>query len=107
MTYERQQQGFHIEAVYWAVDVSAFHDILDQVRTRLAQFVAELRAAMPAGEHEPTPAQVRRAVQSINITVGDNSPVNLTAPVAYAEQDSTATASSPTPEEKSWWKRPR
>ena len=107
MTYERQGRGVTVEAVYWAVDVSVLHDVLDQVRTRLTQFVAELRAAMPAGEHQPTPEQVHRAVQSIHITAGDNSPVNLTAPVAYAEERSTATTSPQERKTRPWWRRRR
>jgi hypothetical protein len=104
MTYERRDRGIVIEAVYWAVDVSVLQDVLDQVRTRLTQFVAELRNVMPAGESAPTPEQVHRAVQSIHITAGDYSPVNLTAPAAYADGDSSATASAGE-ERPRWWRR--
>jgi hypothetical protein len=105
MTYERQDRGIVVDNVYWAVHITALQDILDQVRTRLAEFVAELRSTMPTGEHEPTPAQVQRAVQNINITTGDNSPVNLAAPLAYAEQDATASASSGDRQRQHWWRR--
>lgn len=107
MTYERRGGGVVVEAVYWAVDVSVLQDVLDQVRTRLTQFVAELRDVMPAGEHEPTPEQVHRAVQSIQITAGDNSPISLTAPVAYAEEHSTAMASPQERMSRFWWRRRR
>jgi hypothetical protein len=95
MSYERRQQGVLVESVYWSVHVSALQDVLDQVRTRLAQFVAELRATMPAGAAEPTPEQVRQVVQQIiTINAGNHSPVTVHAPVAYAEQDSAAIAST-------------
>ncbi|WP_156724765.1 AbiTii domain-containing protein [Streptomyces apocyni] len=90
-----------IDDLYWAVSPSVLHDILDQVRTRLTQFVAELRSTMPAGSGTPTPEQVHRAVQSISIITGDNSPVTLTAPLAHA--DHGATASTATGVQQRWW----
>lgn len=94
-----------IDDLYWAVSPSALHDILDQVRTRLTQFVAELRSTMPTGSGTPTPEQVHRAVQNINITTGDNSPVTLTAPLAHADHGATASASIGG--RQRWWQRRR
>ncbi|RPK23513.1 hypothetical protein EES37_37800 [Streptomyces sp. ADI91-18] len=99
MSAQYRQQGISIEALYWSIDASALHGVVDQVRTRLTQFVAELRSAMPAGARVPSPEQVHRAVQSISIVTGDNSPVTITAPVAYAESGGTADARA-TPEPK-------
>ncbi|MFF0451188.1 hypothetical protein ACFYT4_33230 [Streptomyces sp. NPDC004609] len=79
-----------VTSVYWSVSTAALEGVLDQVRTQLTEFVAELRATMPPGDEEPTSEQVRRAVSSIQITVGDNSPVTVAAPVAYAERDAIA-----------------
>lgn len=88
---ERQRNPYiYVHSVYWSVSVAALEGVLDQIRTRLAEFVAELRATMAPGEEEPTPEQVRQAASSIHITAGDNSPVTVTAPVAYAERDATA-----------------
>ncbi|MFF8696707.1 hypothetical protein ACF08W_31280 [Streptomyces sp. NPDC015144] len=106
MSAKYRERGISIEALYWSVSVSALHDIVDQVRTRLTQFVAELRSAMPAGSHAPTPEQVHHAVQSINIITGDHSPVTLTAPVAYAETGATAAVTA-TPPASPWWRRRR
>ncbi|QOV33247.1 hypothetical protein IM697_23690 [Streptomyces ferrugineus] len=94
-----------IDDLYWAVSHSVLHDILDQVRTRLTQFVAELRSTMPAGVGKPTPEQVHRAVQNINITTGDNSPVTLTAPLAHADNGAAASAEMGAP--RRWWQRQR
>ncbi|GGY13142.1 hypothetical protein GCM10010358_76760 [Streptomyces minutiscleroticus] len=79
-----------VTSVYWAISVSSLKGILDQVRTQLTEFVAEIRAAMPPGAQEPTAEAIREAVSSIQITAGDNSPIYVTAPVAIAEHDSTA-----------------
>ncbi|GGY13135.1 hypothetical protein GCM10010358_76750 [Streptomyces minutiscleroticus] len=81
MTYERREQGVIVESLYWAVHVSALQDILEQVRNRLLEFIAELRATATPGTVDPTVEQVHTAVQNIHITVGDNSPVNLNAPI--------------------------
>ncbi|MEV5783762.1 hypothetical protein [Streptomyces sp. NPDC052287] len=109
MSAKYRERGISIEALYWSISVSALHDIVDQVRTRLTQFVAELRSTMPAGSHTPTPEQVFRAVQSVNITTGNNSPVTLTAPVAYAETGATAatTVTTATAATNHWWRRRR
>lgn len=90
MSYERRGRGTVIDAVYWAVHPSALQDVLDQVRNRLVRFVAELRSTMPAGTDTPTPEQVNRVVQHIWVVAGNNSPVTVTAPLAYAAQDSSA-----------------
>ncbi|MEU1599275.1 hypothetical protein ABZ468_42365 [Streptomyces sp. NPDC005708] len=104
MNAKYRQSGITIEALYWSISVSALHDIVDQVRTRLTQFVAELRSAMPAGSRVPTAEQVHHAVQSINITTGDNSPVTVTAPVAYAETGATAGVTATATADR-WWRR--
>lgn len=91
-----QQLGRHITRLYWSVHVSALEGVLDQIRTRLVQLVAELKAAMPRGQQDPTPDQVDQVLQhipSINITAGDNSSINVTAPVAIANQGGSASAS--------------
>lgn len=73
-----------VTSVYWSASTSSFAGILDQVRTRLTEFVAEIRVSMPDGAEEPTPEQVRQAVSVININVGDNSPVSVSSPIAIA-----------------------
>ncbi|MFJ3825582.1 AbiTii domain-containing protein [Streptomyces nodosus] len=98
MTSERSGHGVVVERIYWSVHVSALHDILEQVRNRLLEFVAELRATMEPGEQEPTVGQVHQAVQTINITVGDYSPVHVTAPHRHS-----ATVSFPTRPRHRWW----
>lgn len=85
--HQRKLQGnsfLYVTSVYWSVSTSTLEGILDQVRTQLAEFIAEIRASMPAGTEEPTPELIRHAVSVINITAGDNSPIKVSAPVAIA-----------------------
>jgi hypothetical protein len=91
-----QQLGRHITRLYWSVHVSALEGVLDQIRTRLVQLVAELLVAMPRGQQDPTPDQVDQVLQhipSINITAGDNSSINVAAPIAIANRGGSASAS--------------
>ncbi|MFD4661660.1 hypothetical protein ACFWP2_39325 [Kitasatospora sp. NPDC058444] len=86
-----------IHRLYWTVHRSAVQGTLDQIRTRLTELVAELQATMPPGRRDPTPEQVARVVQHINITAGDNSPVQVTAPIAHADRNGAATINGMTP----------
>jgi hypothetical protein len=91
-----QQLGRHITRLYWSVHVSALEGVLDQISTRLVKLWAELLAAMPRGQQDPTPDQVDQVLQhipSINITAGDNSSINVAAPIAIANRGGSASAS--------------
>ncbi|MER6239757.1 hypothetical protein ABT185_27475 [Streptomyces clavifer] len=91
--HQRELQGspfLNVTSVYWSANTSSFEGILDQVRTRLTEFVAEIRFSMPEGAEGPTSEQVRQAVSVINITAGDNSPVSVTSPVAISGNDANA-----------------
>ncbi|MFJ8434845.1 hypothetical protein ACIQ9P_26440 [Kitasatospora sp. NPDC094019] len=88
--YMNGEYNSAIHRLYWTVHRSAFQGATDQIRTRLIELVAELRAAMPPGRSDPTPEQVARVVQHINITAGDHSPVHVAAPIAHADRRGTA-----------------
>ncbi len=95
-TLMSQDSGRQVVRLYWSVHVSALEGVLDQVRTRLVQLVAELKAAMPRGQQDPTPDQVARVLEgcpSINIRAGDHSSVEVHAPVALAQHGGRASAS--------------
>ncbi|WP_158801342.1 hypothetical protein [Streptomyces sp. NRRL S-37] len=83
-----------VKAVYWSVATAVLTGVLDQVRTQLTEFIAEMRTVMPPGTDQPTAEVVQKAFSTINIKVGDNSPVYVTAPVAVADKDATATIGS-------------
>lgn len=55
----------HTTDVYWSVSVSALEGIIDQVKTRLAELLAELRAVTPSDSSLPTPEQVSNAVNVV------------------------------------------
>ncbi|MES9617854.1 hypothetical protein ACPCBX_23155 [Streptomyces tuirus] len=112
MTQEQHQlgnEGSHITSLHWDVSVASIEGVLDHIRTRLTQFVAEVRAAMPAGQQNPNPDQIDSAAQqALNITGGDGSTFNITAPNAKADRGGTASANinEPTPATpQPWWHR--
>jgi len=51
-----------ITALYWSISGVAIHGVLDQVRTTLAELVAEMRAVTPSSSAMPTAGAVDRAV---------------------------------------------
>ncbi|MBV7700070.1 hypothetical protein [Streptomyces sp. TRM70350] len=112
MTQEQHQlgnEGSHITSLHWDVSVASIEGVLDHIRTRLTQFVAEVRAAMPAGQQNPNPDQIDSAAQqALNITGGDGSTFNITASNAKADRGGTASANvnEPTPAPpQPWWHR--
>ncbi|MEV7787205.1 hypothetical protein AB0O72_17730 [Streptomyces sp. NPDC088106] len=112
MTQEQHQlgnEGSHITSLHWDVSVASIEGVLDHIRTRLTQFVAEVRAAMPAGQQNPNPDQIDSAAQqALNITGGDGSTFNITASNAKADRGGTASANinEPTPATpQPWWHR--
>jgi hypothetical protein len=54
-----------VTAIYWSVSTVALEGVLDQIRTRLAELIAELRAATPSGQALPTAAQASNAVSVV------------------------------------------
>lgn len=55
----------HITSLYWSVSTIALEGVLDQIRTRLAELIAELRSGTPQGQALPTPAQAANAVNFV------------------------------------------
>ncbi|MFD4661661.1 hypothetical protein ACFWP2_39330 [Kitasatospora sp. NPDC058444] len=90
--------GTEITSLHWEVATPIIEGVLDQIRTRLAQFVAEMRAQMPAGQQNPNPAQVDKAAkQAFDIKTGSNSPVTINANTASAARGGTANANTNEP----------
>ncbi len=112
MTVQQRQRGnsgSEITSLHWDVAKPSIEGVLDRIRTRLTQFVAEVRAAMPPGQQNPDPSQINSAAQqALNITGGDNSTFNITAPNAKADRGGTASANvnEPAPATpQPWWHR--
>ncbi|MET8621684.1 AbiTii domain-containing protein [Streptomyces albidoflavus] len=90
--------GTEITSLHWEVATPIIEGVLDQIRTRLAQFVAEMRAQMPADQQNPNPAQVDKAAKhAFDIKAGSNSPVTINANTASADRGGTATANTNEP----------
>ncbi|MFF8866027.1 hypothetical protein ACF08B_28645 [Streptomyces sp. NPDC015139] len=112
MTEEQHRLGNEaadITSLHWDVSTASIEGVLDHVRTRLTQFVAEVRAAMPPGQQNPNPNQIDSAAQqALNITGGDNSTFHIVAPNAKADRGGTASANvnEPAPATpQPWWHR--
>lgn len=89
-----------ITALYWDVSLSSLRGVVDQVRTVLAELVAEMRAGTPQDQTLPTSAV---ADQAVNVAVwGDHARVVVTAQGSGG--DSIMTDSSHQGgEEGRWW----
>ncbi|MFE6504484.1 hypothetical protein [Kitasatospora sp. NPDC057738] len=112
MTEEQERlgnEGTEITSIHWEVAVPSIEGILDRIRTRLTQFVAEVRTSMPSGQQNPEPAQIDAAAQqALNISGGDNSTFNIVAPNAHADRGGTASANvneSAPAAVQPWWHR--
>ncbi|WP_181785127.1 AbiTii domain-containing protein [Streptomyces phytophilus] len=112
MTRHQHQQGqwaIDCTSLHWDLSVPSIEGVLDHIRTRLTQFVAEVRTSMPSGQQDPNSDQIESAAQqALNITTGDGSTVSITAANAKADHGGTASASTnePTPPApQPWWHR--
>ncbi|MCJ1698032.1 hypothetical protein MT349_19790 [Rathayibacter caricis] len=91
MQQANRDPHLYISAIYWAVSTSALHGVLDQVRTRLAELLGELRAATPSTEDVPTPAQ---AAQAVSIVIHGR---NARVQVAQSDREGSAALDSSPP----------
>lgn len=64
MNHESGMNG-HIDSLYWSVSTVAIEGVLDQIRTRLAELIAELRSGASPEQTLPTPAQAANAVNLV------------------------------------------
>lgn len=102
MNYENQKRGGHdrVTAIYWAMSEVTLEGVLDQIRTRLVELVAEMRAEMPDEAEVPTAAVADNAVSVV--IHGDKSRVNVVAAQASGNGSHTVTA-APAAERRRWW----
>jgi hypothetical protein len=87
----------HINAIYWSVSTAALEGIVDQIKTRLAELLGELRAATPTDADMPT---ADNATNAVNVVInGKGNRVH----VAHADGTSTASADSGEGAEGPFW----
>lgn len=105
MNYEMQQRGERydrITAIYWSLSHISLEGVIDQIRTRLVELVAEMRAAMPDEADVPSSAVADNAVSIV--VHGGRPRVNVTAAQASGEGSHSVTAGPPS-EEGGRWKK--
>lgn len=104
-TYHLAQNGqryTNVSAIYWKVSESTLRGVIDQVRNKLAQLVAELRSS--SDHDEPSSEDVQQAV-SVAIYGGRTKIGNITS--AQAAKGSIATVGAPSETEPLWKRVPK
>lgn len=98
VAYMNGQDHFqgHVTALYWTVSTIALEGVLDQIRTRLAMLIAELRSSTPTGQSLPSAAQATNAVHLV--INGRGNRVNI----AQASDQGTVTAQPEEPTQPFW-----
>ncbi|MEU0678075.1 hypothetical protein ABZ330_35490 [Streptomyces sp. NPDC006172] len=92
----------NVLSLHWRVPVTTLRQVLDRIRTRLTQFVAEVRAAMPEGQHRPNPAQIGSAARNTFSFSGGSG----TTVINIAADGGTASVNDPAPMSPNpWWHR--
>jgi AbiTii-like protein len=106
MNYEIQQHGERydrVTAIYWSVSHVTLEGVLDQIRTRLVELVAEMRAAMPDEADVPTSAAADNAVSVV--IHGGKPRVSVTAAQATGDGSHSVTAGAASDEASGVWKK--
>lgn len=102
MNYEMQQSGQRdqVTAVYWSVSHVTLEGVIDQIRTRLVELVAEMRSEMPDETDVPSAAVADNAVK---LVVHGKKP-KITVNTAQASGNgNTATATMTPAHQRSAW----
>jgi len=103
MNYEIQQRGDsdRVTAIYWSLSHVTLEGVLDQIRTRLVELVAEMRAEMPDEANVPS-AEV--ADNAVNVIVHGKK-AKFTVNTAQASGTATTASATTTPaaEKRSLW----
>jgi hypothetical protein len=90
-------------SLYWSVSTATLRGIVDQVRTTLAELVAEMRAGMPNDADVPSAAV---ANQAVNVAVhGNKARVTVTSAQTAGEGDATVEPAAPV--ESPFWTHSR
>jgi hypothetical protein len=105
MNHEIQQRGDYdrVTAIYWSMSHVTLEGVLDQIRTRLVELVAEMRAAMPDEADVPSAAVADNAV---NVIVhGKRARLTVNTAQASGSASTATAASSPPAQTRSVWVR--
>lgn len=87
-----------IQRVYWSLDSAVMAGVVDQVRTRLVEVVAEFDLGLDAGAPPKTAAS-----RAVSVVIGDGSTVTLNA--IAGDTGAVTTAGGPPAADLHWWDR--
>jgi AbiTii len=91
----------HITGLYWAVSKASVEGVLDRIRTKLAELVAELSATMPATQDAPSAEQASAAVTFL--VTGRRSKVSFSNAQATGNGNATSMQAAAEDNEPGWW----
>jgi AbiTii len=100
---ESDQPFQQIIAIYWKLSTSSVRGVVDKVRTKLAELVAELTAATPDGAAAPSAEQAAAAVSFV-VTGKRNTVVLSSAQSTGGGYATSMLTPMPSPDtEPQWW----
>jgi hypothetical protein len=91
--------------LYWRVSCTAFHGVVEQVRTTLAEMISDMIAATPDDQEDPAKDVADQAVR-VNVH-GENNTITVHSTQTAAGNDATVNPAPASHERDSWWKRLR
>jgi hypothetical protein len=103
MNHEIQQRGDvdRVTAIYWSLSHVTLEGVLDQIRTRLVELVAEMRAEMPNEAELPSAAVADNAV---NVIVhGKKAKFTVNTAQSSGKANTTTATTTPPAEKRSVW----
>lgn len=103
MNYEMEQRGEYdrVTALYWCVSHVTLEGVIDQIRTRLVELVAEMRATMPDEAEVPS---ADAADNAVNVIVhGKKARFTVNTAQASGTTATAAAATRPQAEGRSIW----
>jgi hypothetical protein len=89
-----------ITRIYWSIGVPSLHGVLDQIRTKLVELTAEMRAAMPDDAASPSAEVANHAVQVV--LNGEARDVNILAAIASGAGPASVSAAG---DDRGPWRR--
>jgi hypothetical protein len=93
----------HITALYWKVPTSALRGVVDQVRTTLAELVAEMRAGLPKDQSLPS---ADLATQAMQVAV-HGAKARVTVQTVQGSPGGHLTVTDRSGDEAPWWTKSR
>lgn len=104
---EVQRPFQRVTDIYWAVSVGTLAGVVDQVRTTLAELVAEIRAGLPAGQEVPSAELTRQALNVAVTGFGARVTLNNAQSSSGSQSSISIDESQAGAEDRRFWTRSR